>query len=95
MTERLSEERSSEEMSVATRASFAAAANGSFPIHAVQVLLRSWVPGRVRLEVRMKAPAKRAVVRGVLRCCSGSRSERARSGMRYGRWAERLSPEVI
>ena len=68
MTERLSEERISEEMSVATRASFAAAANGSFPIHEVQMLLRSWMPGRERLEVRRKAPAKRAVVRGVWRC---------------------------
>jgi len=95
MTGRLSEERRSEEMSVATRASFAVAENESFPIHAVQVLLKSWIPGKVKLEVRRKAPAKRAVVRGVVRCCSGSRRERARRGMRYGRWADRLNPEVM
>ncbi len=95
MTGRLSDERRSEEMSVATRASFAVAENGSFPIHAVQVLLKSWIPGKVKLEVRRKAPAKRAVVRGVVRCCSGSRRERARSGIRYGRWADRLNPEMI
>jgi hypothetical protein len=95
MTERLIEERSSEEMSVATRRSFAAAENGSPPIHSAQVLLRSWIPEKVRYEVRRKAPAMRAVVRGEERCCSGIRSERARNGMRYGRWAEILISEVI
>jgi len=95
MTERLIEERSSEEMSVATKRSFAAAENGSSPIHWAQVLLRSWIPEKVRHEVRRKAPAMRAVVMGEVRCCSGIRSERARSGMRYGRWAEILILEVI
>lgn len=94
MTERLREERSSEEMSVATRVSFAVAKRGSFPIHSVQVLLRSWMPEKAKLEVRRKAPAMRAVVSEV-RCCPGTRSERARSGMRYGRWAEILSPEEV
>ena len=95
ITERLIEERSSEEMSVATKRSFAAAENGSPPIHWAQVLLRSWMPERVRPEVRRKVPAMRAVVRGEVRCCSGIRSERARSGMRYGRWTEMLIFEVI
>jgi hypothetical protein len=89
------EERSSEEMSVATKRSLAAAENGSSPIHWAQVLLRSWIPEKVRHEVRRKAPAMRAVVMGEVRCCSGIRSERARSGMRYGRWAEILILEVI
>ena len=94
-TLRLSEDSISEEMSAATIASFAAAANGSFPSHAVLVLLRSWMPGRERLEVRRKAPAKRAVVRGVRRCWVGRSCERASSGIKYGRLVERFSPEVI
>jgi hypothetical protein len=95
MTERLSDETSSEEMSVATKRSFAAAENGSFPVHWVQVLLRSWMPEKVKLEARRKKPAMRAIVMGEVRCCPGIKNERARSGMRYGRWAEILSPEVI
>jgi hypothetical protein len=85
MTERLSEERSSEEMRVATKSSFAVAENGSFPIHSVQAVLTSWMPEKVRLVVRRKEPAMSAVVRGEVQCCPGTRSERARSGMRYGR----------
>jgi hypothetical protein len=94
MTERLSEERSSEEMSVAIKRSFAVAENGSFPIHSVQAVLTSCMPEKVRLVVR-KEPAMSAVVREEVRCCPGIRSERARSGTRYDRWAEIFSPEVI
>jgi hypothetical protein len=92
MSGRLRLDRSSEEMSVATKRSFAVAENGSFPIHSVHAALTSWKPGRVRLEVRRKAPAMRAVGRAETRCCAGSKKESAR---RYGRWAERLSLEVI
>jgi hypothetical protein len=95
MTERLSVDRSSEEMSVATKSSFAVAENRSSPIHSVQAALAFWRPGRVKLEARRKAPAMRAVVRVEVQCCPGIRRERARSGIRYGRWAERLIPEVI
>ena len=95
MTERLTEDRSSEEMSAATKRSFAAAEKGSFPSQSVQAVLRLWIPRKVKLEVRRKEPAMSAGVRREVRCWSGIRSERARSGMRYGRWAEIFSPEVI
>jgi hypothetical protein len=95
VTERLTEERSSEERSAATRRSFAAAEKGSFPTHAVQAVLMLWMPREVKLEVRKKEPAMSAGVRREVRCWPGIRSERERSGMRYGRWAEILSPEVI
>ena len=95
MTERLTEDRSSEEMSAATKRSFAAAENGSFPTHSVQAVLTLWIPRKVKLEVRRKEPAMSAGVRREVRCWPGIRSERARSGMRYGRWAEIFSPEVI
>ena len=42
----------------------------------------------MRLEVRMKAPARRAVGLAA-RSCEGSMRERARSGRIYGRWAEK------
>jgi hypothetical protein len=89
MTDTFSEERSSEDTSVATRSSLATAEKGSFPIHSEPLVLRSWIPEK--LEARRKAPAMRAVEG---RCCPGTRRERARRGMRYGRWLEILSPDV-
>lgn len=88
MTDKFSEEISSEDTSVATRSSLATAEKGSFPIHSVQLVLRSWIPER--LDVRRKAPAMRAVEG---RCCPGIRRETARRGTRYGRLLEILSPE--
>jgi len=95
MTERLTEDRSSEEMSAATKRSFAAAEKASFPSHSVQAVLTLWRPREAKLEVRRKEPAMSAGVRREVRCWPGIRSERARSGMRYGRWAEIFNPEVM
>ncbi len=68
MTERLTEDKSSEEMSAATKRSFAAAENGSFPTHSVQAVLTLWRPRELKLEVRRKEPARSAGVRMEVRC---------------------------
>ena len=90
MNVKFSEERSSEDTSVATKRSLATAESGSFPIHSVQLLLRSEIPERVKLEAKRKTPAMRAVEG---RCCPGIKKERARIGSRYGRWAKMLTPD--
>jgi len=88
MTDMFSEERSSEDTTVATRSSLATAEKGSLPSHSLLLVLRSWIPKR--LEVMRKAPAMRAVEGWF---CPGIKRERARRGRRYSRWLEILSPE--
>jgi hypothetical protein len=92
MKDKLIEERSSEDMSMAQRSSLAVAEKGPFPIQSVQEVLRAWRPEKLKVVVKRRMLASRAV--DMCRC-EGSRSERARSGRRYGSWAKISSPKKI